>query len=215
MRICLLMACLLPVPLLAGEIIAKAPDSVDADTRYLFYLHGQIVEDVGLRPTHPRWGLYDYPLILEALAQDGITVISERRPQGTNHNEYATKIKKQVQRLLKAGANSAHITVMGFSAGGMITTRVSDKSAGLNINFIIMASCSGWLDNSPELTLHGTVLSVYEKSDGPQSCTDLAARKPGPESFDEVMIDTGKEHGAFYLPRDTWLAPVLEWVRSR
>ena len=41
----------------------------------VFYLHGRIVEDEGSRPVHERFGLYDYPAIVEALGADGATVV--------------------------------------------------------------------------------------------------------------------------------------------
>lgn len=202
------------MPVWAGDILSDVPNEVDPDTRYVFYLHGQIIENEGLRPTHPRWGLYDYPLILETLAEDDITIISERRAKGTDRYEYAKKVHGQVQRLLDAGVESNRITVLGFSAGGMITIATSDISVKQDINFVTMAACSGWLD-SADVSLNGRVLSVFETTDGPQSCSELAARPPGPTSFDEIEINTGLEHGAFYLPRDEWVNPVLEFVRSR
>jgi hypothetical protein len=30
----------------------------------------------------------------------------------------------------------------------------------------------------------------------------------------EIRIQTGKEHGAFFRPREEWVAPVLAWVRQ-
>ena len=92
----------------AGEILDKAPGNPDPDARYVFYLHGQIVQDVGPRPTHPQYGLYDYPLILET----------------------------------------------------------------------------------------------------------LAGRSPGPSDYQDIAIDTGKEHGAFYLPDDAWVLPVVDWIKA-
>ena len=215
MKILFAALCFLSASAVADEILTDVPAEISSDTRYVFYLHGQIIENEGLRPTHPRWGLYDYPLILETLAEDGITVISERRPKGTDRVEYSRKIIGQVQHLLEAGVLPSHVTVMGFSAGGMITITASDIANDQDINFVTMAACSGWLNSASELTLNGTVLSVFETTDGPQSCGDLAARSPGPTSFDEIEINTGKEHGAFYLPRDEWVEPVLAWVRSR
>jgi hypothetical protein len=207
--------CFLSASAVADEILSDVPAEINSDTRYLFYLHGQIVENEGLRPTHPRWGLYDYPLILETLAEDGITVISERRAKGTVRDEYAKNVNGQVRQLLNAGVEPNRITVLGFSAGGMITIVTSAISAEQNINFVIMAACSDWLESANDLSLNGRVLSVFETTDGPQSCGNLAARSPGPTSFDEIEINTGKGHGAFYLPRDEWVKPVLEWVRSR
>lgn len=210
----LFLSLLLSLPAAAGEVLSEPPAEVGEGERYLFYMHGQIVENEGPRPTHPRWGLYDYPAVIQALAVDGITVISELREKGTDHAEYAQKIHNQAQSLLQDGVPASHITVAGFSAGGMIATRVSDIAESENINFIIMASCSGWLEDEPDLSLSGRVLSVYEKSDGPQSCQFLADRPPGPDSFYEIEINTGLEHGAFYLPREAWVSPLLDWVRS-
>ena len=88
MKVYLLIFLLLPAQLFAGNIISELPDQTDPAMKYVFYLHGKIIEQE-LRPTHPRWGLYDYPAVLEALAQDGITVISEQRAQGTDSQKYA------------------------------------------------------------------------------------------------------------------------------
>lgn len=199
----------------AKDMLQSMPPAPAQDELYVFYLHGQIVEDAGPRPTHPRWGLYDYPLILEALDTHDITVISEQRKPGTDHEAYARDIRRQVMKLLADGVPGANITVLGFSAGGMIAIRTSSISANENINFVIMASCSQWLDEEPQLSLSGRVYSVYEKSDGPQSCRSLADRKPGPEIFQELEINTGLEHGAFYQPDTAWVSPVLDWIRRQ
>ena len=71
-----------PALVFAGDIISALPEQAAADTRYVFYLHGQIVQELGQRPTHPRYGLYDYPLILEALAADGIVSLPKLKTHG-------------------------------------------------------------------------------------------------------------------------------------
>jgi len=213
-RIILIMSLLVPVPLLAATIVPGVPDEIPTEKRYVFYLHGRIIEEQGPRPTHPRWGLYDYPAVLDALAQDGIILIAEQRAKGSDPDEYAQKIRGQVQQLAEAGVDAGNITVVGFSAGGAIAMKTSSIMVDLNINFVFLASCSGWLTEKKDLRLHGHVLSVYEESDGPLSCAPVASRKPGPSEFSEIEISTGKEHGAFYLPRDEWVQPVLDWIRS-
>ena len=30
-----------------------------------------------------------------------------------------------------------------------------------------------------------------------------------------VSINTGKEHGAFFLPRDEWINPVVSWINRK
>ena len=202
-----------PAFVFAGDIISAPPEQAAADTHYVFYLHGQIVQELGPRPTHPRYGLYDYPLILEALAADGITVISERRQPGTRPEQYAEVVATQVNKLLASGAEAGNVTVVGFSVGGVITIRTSSLLVNTDINFVILAACSSWIANEPDIRLHGHVLSVFEKSDQPGSCKNLAERKPRPLSFEELSINTGKEHGAFYLPDAAWLDPVLEWIQ--
>lgn len=198
----------------AGEILEKPPGNPDPDVRYVFYLHGQIVQDVGPRPTHPQYGLYDYPLILETLAGHGLTVISERRKQGTDRERYAKAIVKQVEALLDNGVEPEKITVLGFSAGGIITIYASSMLPDADINFVIMASCSDWVDDAPDLRLNGRVLSVYELSDFATSCKELASHSPGPTDYRDVAINTGKEHGAFYLPDDAWVLPVVDWIKT-
>lgn len=198
----------------AGEILAEAPGNPQPDARYVFYLHGQIVQDVGPRPTHPQYGLYDYPLILETLAGHGLTVISERRSKGTDRAEYAESIVEQVNSLLVSGVAPERITVLGFSAGGIITILASSMMPDADINFVIMASCSDWIVDAPNLRLNGRVLSVYELSDFAYSCKELASRSPGPSDYQDVAINTGRKHGAFYLPDDAWVLPVVEWIKS-
>ena len=204
-----------PALVIAGDIISAPPEQAAADTHYVFYLHGQIVQDIGPRPTHPRYGLYDYPLILEALASDGITVISERRQPGTQSAAYAELVAEQVRDLLAAGAKPENVTVVGFSAGGVMTIRTSSLLVDTNISFVILAACSGWIANEPDIRLHGHVLSVFEQSDQTTSCDELAKRTPRPTSFEEFSINTGKEHGAFYRPNSAWLDPVLAWIQRQ
>lgn len=204
---------LLSTGLVAGEIYPRTPDKIDPDKAYIFYLHGRIIQEQGLRPVHPRLGLYDYPAILDALAQPGITVISERRAKGTVALDYAARIVTQVERLVAAGVDPRHITVVGFSAGGEIAIRTSSILPDTGINFVFLASCWGWTNSDTTLHIHGRVLSIFEKTDRALSCADLAERSPGLSAFSEIAINTGKQHGAFYLPRDEWVVPLLDWAR--
>lgn len=204
-----------PTLVWADDIVSEPPEHAAANTDYVFYLHGQIVQEVGLRPTHPRYGLYDYPLILEALAVDGITIISERRKPGTRPERYAKLVAKQVGELLASGVEAENITVVGFSAGGVIAIRASSLLVDTDISFVILAACWGWTSDEPKIRLHGHILSVLEKSDQTVSCIELANRTPQPLSFEEFSINTGKEHGAFYLPNEAWLDPVLAWIQRQ
>ena len=80
-----------------GIILNNPPEIVSGNAKYLFYLHGQIVEELGVRPTHPQWGIYEYEKILEALKRKDFVIVSEARPKGTDPMEYARKLVAQIQ----------------------------------------------------------------------------------------------------------------------
>src|SRR5262245_3082316 len=63
-----------------GVVLDRVPKAPDAKPRYVIYLHGRIIEDQGRRPTSATWGTYEYQQILDRLAADGLTVVSEQRP---------------------------------------------------------------------------------------------------------------------------------------
>jgi hypothetical protein len=209
-----LLAVALVAPAVAAEIVSEPPASPDPARSYLFYLHGAIVELGDPRPVHARWGLYDYPAVLEALAKSGAVVISEQRGE-SDPAEYAERVVAQVRGLLTAGVPAARIGVVGFSKGGAIAVRVADRLARDDVRFVLLGACAGWLDGAPELRLHGRVLSIRERSDPVGgSCRPLAERPGGSGSFAEEVISVGGEHGAFYRPRPEWLAPLLEHLAS-
>lgn len=205
----LIFACPFSAPLSAQA------ESVAAEVPTIFYLHGRIIEEKGARPVHRRWGLYDYPAIVEALAGNGANVISEIRASGTDVDAYAESIVTQIEDLIENRAAPGNIVVVGFSKGGVIAMHVSDKLEHPDVNFVFLASCGTWLSSQQELRPTGHVFSIHEKSDRiGGSCDEFAGRNDELGSFTELEIATGKEHGAFYLPRAEWLAPVLHWIEG-
>jgi hypothetical protein len=60
------------------------PTSIEPTNRYMFYLHGKIIEDQGIPAVSPEYGTYEYEAILEKLASFGFTVISEQRPKNSD-----------------------------------------------------------------------------------------------------------------------------------
>src|SRR5215204_4667692 len=96
-------------------VLKDVPSTTDAKANYLFYLHGRLIENQGIRPTDPRYGVYEYEEILNTLAARGFTVVSEARAKDTDVNQYATKVVQQIKTLIKAGVPPQHITVLGAS----------------------------------------------------------------------------------------------------
>jgi hypothetical protein len=201
-----------PVPL-RGAVFSEPPEQVDPAGRYLFYLHGQIVEDKGPRPEHPQLGIYEYEAIRDTLAAHGLIVISEARPAGTDVWTYAEKVKEQVETLLAAGVAPEHITVAGHSKGGAIAILVSSLLKNDRINFVFLACCGDWMIANPHVDLHGRILSIYDIGDEFAFPCQRAFEHAGhPLDAREIEIDTGWGHGAFYRPMAAWLKPMLAWL---
>ncbi len=149
-----------------GVVLSDLPQRIDTKARYLFYLHGRIVEEQGVRAVSPQHGPYEYAQILDTLAGRGFVVISEARPRGTDIQQYAPKVVEQINTLLKAGVPPGNITVVGASRGGVIAVAVSTRLKQRAVNFVLLASCG----NSDEYRrfkpdLWGNVLSIYDYKD--------------------------------------------------
>jgi predicted esterase len=215
-RILALFLLLLLVParaLGAGRVLRGLPEKIDPRQDYLIYLHGRIIEEEGLRPTSPRFGVYEYEKILESFAGRGFVVISEPRPRNADVGVYADKVVGQVRALRRAGVPPEHIAVVGFSKGGGIALLTASKLAEPKVNFVILAGCSAW-PSSAEESLQGRVLSMLDASDDvATTCDKTFAQAKGPLVHEEVVLKLGTGHGTFYRPGD-WLERVAAWIKK-
>ena len=204
-----------PADTASSSIVSDVPAVIDPNARYLFYLHGAIIETEGTRPTHPRFGVYEYEKILATFAERGFVVISEARPAGTDGMVYASKVVEQVRTLLAAGVPPGHVTVVGFSKGGGIAIAASSMLAEDDVNFVFMAACNPWIDDHPEIVARGRLLSLREASDELMgTCEGLFARSPSQHDQREIVLHLGGGHGAFYRPQTEWVDPVVEWAEG-
>ncbi|HEV2853785.1 MAG TPA: alpha/beta hydrolase [Thermoanaerobaculia bacterium] len=198
-----------------GAIHHGVPERLDPGKRYVIYLHGRIVEEKGTRPTHERWGIYEYQKILDTLAAPGFTVISEQRRLGTDMDRFAEHVAQQVKKLMAGGVPADHVTVIGFSKGGGIAIRTSALLKNDKVNFVFLAACGDGDFSGTDIDIRGRILSVHEASDEMgRSCVQLFAKSKSTGKHAEVKIATGEGHGAFFRPRREWTAPVLAWVRG-
>ena len=199
----------------SGHVMNDVPEEIRPDRSYLFYLHGQIIEDQGVRPEHPEFGVYEYEAVLAALAGEGFEVISEPRPPRTDGKEYARKVVKQIESLLSAGLPAERISVVGFSKGGGIAVAVSSLLGNDRVSFAFLGTCAKRIQDPPPLELKGRILSIYEASDPVAgSCKDLFSGSVVVPGLEELEIRLGGGHGAFYRPAPEWIDPVVEWVRG-
>ena len=179
---------------------------------YIIYLHGAIIESMGRRPTHPRFGVYEYDQVLSALKETGAIVISEQRPKGTKVRDYAPHVVEQVKALMADGISAANITVIGFSKGGNIALRTSHLMNERDLNFIFLAACNP-RNRAAGLEISGRALSIVETTDRIGStCLPLKDTAKKGAALEEVTITTGEEHGAFYRPNPAWLKPLMMWM---
>jgi len=182
---------------------------------YVFYLHGRIIEDEGERPTHPEFGVYEYRQILEQLSDEGFEVISERRPAGTDPAAYAERVAGEVLALLARGVPPERITVVGFSKGGGIAILTSAALGDPGVGFVWLAACGDGSFGPSGPRPVGHVLSIFEASDPMgTSCAGLFERGSSLR-HEEVRIETGLGHGAFYTPRAEWMEPLTAWIHER
>lgn len=180
--------------------------------KYLFYLHGKIVEDQSAKAVSEQNGTYEYDKIVEGFRDEGFNVLSEARPKDTDVEKYAEKIAAQIRELLKNGVAPENITVVGASKGAFIALLVSTFVKNKNVNYVILAGC-GVNDEFLKLAnLYGNVLSIYEKSDTTGSCQRLFDDAEGLNKRREIMLETGLAHGFIYKPMREWLVPTLNWA---
>lgn len=197
------------------RVFADVPAEIDPSARYLVYIHGRIIEEKGVRPTHPRFGVYEYQEILETFADSGFVVISTVRPSGADVPTWAGRVAHQVRRLVGAGVPPEQVTVVGFSKGGVIAIFASSALADERLNFVFMGACGPWITRQPDLSPSGRLLAIRESSDDlVGSCNDLFARSGGGGERREVVTDLGGGHGAFYRPRPEWVDEVVDWATS-
>jgi len=196
------------------------PESIDPAKRYLFYLHGKIIEDQGIPAASPDYGEYEYEAILKKLSGYDFVVISEQRPKDTDGVEYAKKVATQAAVLFNAGVPAKHITVVGASKGAGIAVYVSHFLENKAVNFVILAICHPdevSILKQQQIHLYGNVLSIYDSTDEfAGSCQDLFAFSEGKgiTRHAEIVLNIGTGHGILYKPLDEWITPVVEWARE-
>jgi acetyl esterase/lipase len=100
-----------------------------------------------MRQPHPRYGLYEYSAIVQALTDRGFRVISEVRQSDVHPRQYASRVADEVGELLKAGIAPQDISIVGHSKGGNMALIVASLLQQEDANYVILAGCGkGGLD---------------------------------------------------------------------
>jgi hypothetical protein len=151
--------------ILLGIITVLWIDSAVAKN-YIFFLHNRFLEDHSIDAAHPEYGNPSYNKIIRVFEENRFVVFSEKRKANTDVREYAHKVVKQIDSLLKAGIKPNHIIVVGTSKGGYIAQFVSTYLANPKVNFVIIGAYRNQdLQKFPEVNFCGNILNIYEESD--------------------------------------------------
>ena len=206
---------LFDLPADAQTIRLSLPEKIDVSGKWLFYLHGAIVQDQGINAVSKDFGPYKYLDILDTLRSKGFYVISEARPKDTRPEDYAEKISKQIDSLIAAKVSAGNITIVGASSGAAITMQIAMKMKKPEINYVIMGLCWPYSSNDYQnKDFCGNFLSIYESSDPHGSC-ELVFTGRSCALFKEIKLNTGKSHGFLYQPYKEWVDPLVEWIKEK
>src|ERR1043166_8718194 len=88
------------------EIFDDVPATIDPGARYLFHMHGWVVEEYG--PAGAVRSGYWWHWTIESFADRGFVVISEARPAYTDVQAHALTVARQVARPRAAGLPWEH-----------------------------------------------------------------------------------------------------------
>ena len=181
---------------------------------HMIYLHGETVEDMGARASHPEPGVYRYQEILDAWTARGFTVHAEVRPTNADQAEWARITASQIRDILGLGVPPQRITEIGFGKGGAIAVLASTLLDNDDVCYVLLATCGDAIsDLPPGQAAHGHVLSIRDVDDDmTRKCTDLRDRLARSASLSEVAITSGDGRGVFYGPRPEWMKLAITWA---
>lgn len=200
---------------LGSKTFASRSTQVDKRARYLIYISGYIVHAGNLRPSSPRFGIYEYEKILETFRQNGFIVISEARKQSSELEPYATTVARQIDQLLQKGVLPQQITVVGASQGAWIVMVASTSLKNRNLNFVLLGSCAADDGLLNIVDLHGNFLFISERTDLPGSCERFRTDATGLSEYKFLEINTGQKHGFLFRPLEEWIVPTIDWAQRK
>ena len=203
-----------------GQTIGSSiPTKVDVNGKYLFYLHGAVVTELGdnaINQSVPEWGPYEYSNILDSLRKGGFYVISEIRQRGIDDSVYVIKILRQIDSLLRVGVKTEKILVIGASVGWNIILGVSSKRKDEKMKYVIMGGC--WPETYKDYLnteLYGHFLSIIEATDPHGSCHMIFDKRNHVKSYQEITLHMGLNHGFIYKGYKEWIEPIMKWFENK
>lgn len=184
---------------------------------YLFFLHNRFLETHELTEAHPQYGKVEYAEILQSFKNEGLNVVSEKRPAEFDFHTYARSISTQIDSLISKGIPPKNITIVGTSKGGYIAQYVSTYLENPNVNFVFIASFrDSDLEEYPDINFCGNILTIFEKTDeyGVSAKARKATSSCELNHFKEIEINTGLRHGFLFKAMPEWIEPTIGWAKG-
>jgi len=188
------------------------------EEHFLFFLHNRFLETHELAESHPLYGRVEYLEIIQAFEEEGLNVISEKRPEVFDFHDYSRKITGQIDSLILQGVPAENITVVGTSKGGYIAQYISTFLENPKVNFVFVASYrDSDLEDYPEINFCGNILNIFEKTDkyGVSAKARKATSTCRIEHFKEIEINTGLKHGFLFKVLPEWIEPTIKWAEGK
>lgn len=184
--------------------------------KYIYYLHGRIIEIQGKNAFSEEYGKYEFDSIVTALSDSDHIVIAEVRTENVDYIEYANKVSKEIDSLISTGIQPTNITVIGASKGAIIASHISNKN--LNpVNYVLLAGNNEYQEKNNDWKFHGQVLCFYDLSDtiAGGNYDYWKNRENYTNKFEQIELKTHLGHGFLYKPLKEWIEPTLKWILNQ
>lgn len=190
--------------------------NVQNKKKYIYYLHGRIIEIQGENAVSEKYGKYELGSIVKALSRENHKVIAEIRTENVNYIEYANKVSKEVDSLVEMGVKPIDITIIGASKGAIIASHISHINLNL-VNYVFLAGNNEYQEKNNDWKFHGQVLCFYDSSDtiAGGNYDYWKNRENYTTKFEQIELKTHLGHGFLYKPLKEWIEPTSKWISTQ
>lgn len=197
-------------------LIIAPTSSAQNELKYVFYLHGRILEIEGKEAYSEEFGKYEFDSIVSALSASDHRVIAELRTDNVEYAAYAMKVSKEIDSLIQLGVRPTNITIVGASKGAIIASHVSNLNPN-PINYVFLAGNNEYQEQHNDWKFHGQVLCIYDGSDTIAGGNyDYWKNKENyTTTFEQIELTTNLGHGFLYKPLHEWIEPTLKWIANQ
>lgn len=197
-------------------LLLACTTSLQNEKKYIYYLHGRIIEIQGKDAVSDQYGKYEFDSIVNALSGPDDIVIAEVRTENVDYLDYAIKVSTEIDSLVKIGVHPKDITVIGASKGAIIASNISSINPN-PINFVFIAGNNEYQEKNNNWKFHGQVLCIYDFSDTVAGGNyDYWKKKENyTTTFEQVEVQTHLGHGFLYKPLNVWIEPTRKWISNQ